>query len=149
MKVLDLLCGQRHVFEGWFASEIDYLSQCERGLVTCPICNDSNITKKLSAPRLNLTAGRESSPPPAALPAPASLDLVEQAAWLALARHVVKHTDDVGAQFAEEARKIHYGEVKMRAIRGQASPSQTASLIEEGIAVVPLLLPEAFKGQLQ
>lgn len=149
MKVLDLLCGQRHVFEGWFASEIDYLSQCERGLVTCPICNDANITKKLSAPRLNLTASRASSPPPPALPAPASFDSVEQAAWLALARHVVKHTDDVGAQFAEEARKIHYGEVEMRAIRGHASPSQTASLIEEGIAVVPLLLPEAFKGQLQ
>jgi len=149
MKVLDLHCAQGHVFEGWFASELDFLSQSEHGLVTCPVCADASITKMISAPRLNLMASRGPSATPLPRPSDASETAVGQAAWLALARHVMEHTDDVGAHFPEEARKIHYGEVAVRPIRGQASLEQTASLIEEGIAVVPLLLPEAFKGQLQ
>ena len=103
----------------------------------------------LSAPRLNLMASRGSSTSPATNELDNAADSVAQAAWLALAWHVIEQTDDVGTQFAEEARRIHYGEVQSRAIRGQASPAQTAALIEEGIAVAPLLLPEVFKGQLQ
>ncbi len=55
MKVLDLQCAQHHVFEGWFGSEDDFQSQLTRGLVTCPLCGDPSVTKKLSAPRLNLS----------------------------------------------------------------------------------------------
>lgn len=55
MKVLDLQCAQHHVFEGWFGSEDDYQSQLTRGLLTCPMCGDASVTKKLSAPRLNLS----------------------------------------------------------------------------------------------
>jgi hypothetical protein len=58
MKVLDLQCGQHHVFEGWFGSEDDFQSQLTRGLVTCPMCGDVSVTKKLSAPRLNLNTAR-------------------------------------------------------------------------------------------
>jgi hypothetical protein len=72
-----------------------------------------------------------------------------QAAWTAVARHLMANTDDVGDQFAEEARKIHYGEAEERGIRGKATRAETASLIEEGIAVVPLELPEFLKGPLQ
>jgi len=56
MKVLDLCCKNGHTFEGWFASELDFVGQCERLLVQCPVCGDASITKKLSAPRLNLSA---------------------------------------------------------------------------------------------
>ena len=59
------------------------------------------------------------------------------------------NTDDVGDRFAEEARKIHYGETKERGIRGQASRAETEALLEEGIAVLPLALPEALKRPLQ
>ena len=59
MKVLDLQCGQMHVFEGWFASENDFADQHARGLVTCPMCGDGSVTKKLSAPRFNLGRARE------------------------------------------------------------------------------------------
>ena len=149
MKVLDLQCGEQHRFEGWFGSEDDFLDQCERGLVECPICGDASISKCLSAPRLNLGSARAAPPVVSellALPEPAQ---ALQAAWLAVARKIVAATDDVGTRFAEEARKIHYGEVKERGIRGQASRAETEALIEEGIAVLPLLLPEALKGQLQ
>ena len=58
MKVLDLHCAHQHSFEGWFSSEDDFQSQLARGLVTCPMCGDANITKMLSAPRLNLSSAR-------------------------------------------------------------------------------------------
>lgn len=149
MKVLDLQCRQQHVFEGWFASEDDFRQQCERALVECPMCGDASITKRLSAPRLNLGSARAEHPDAPEVAAPVSTDQTLQAAWLALARRLVADTDDVGERFAEEARKIHYGETPQRGIRGQASRAETESLLEEGIAVLPLALPEALKGQLQ
>ena len=72
-----------------------------------------------------------------------------QAAWLQLARQIIAKTEDVGAQFAQEARRIHHGEVQERAIRGQATPDEAMELVEEGIAVVPLPLPLAAKETLQ
>ena len=68
---------------------------------------------------------------------------------MTLARKILANTDDVGDQFAEEARRIHYGEAAERGIRGRASPEQTEALLEEGIAVMPLPLPDALKGPLQ
>lgn len=151
MKVLDLQCARLHLFEGWFGSEDDFLSQRERGFIECPVCADSVITKRLSAPRLNLSHARaplEAGVPPAR-PEPTVADSALQAAWMEASRKIVANTDDVGTQFAEEARKIHYGEIPERGIRGQASAEETKSLIEEGIAVMPLLLPKGLKGPLQ
>ena len=158
MKVLDLQCSNQHLFEGWFASEDDFASQCLRGLVQCPVCADPTVVKKLSAPRLNLSGAREpqvakSEPTSSASPTvPARIGEVENAftaAWMSVARQVVANTTDVGGQFAEEARKMHYGEAKARNIRGQTTPKQARELVEEGIEVMPLLLPEALKGPLQ
>lgn len=151
MKVLDLQCSQSHVFEGWFASESDFLSQLGRGLVECPLCADKVIAKRLSAPRLNL--GATPSRDPVATDAqelvPVASQSALQDAWLQLARRIVAQTDDVGTGFAEEARRMHYGEIPERGIRGQATREQTQALEEEGIAVMPLLLPQALKTPLQ
>ncbi|MEY4436404.1 MAG: hypothetical protein RL175_1359 [Pseudomonadota bacterium] len=176
MKVLDLQCGQHHVFEGWFASEEDFQSQLTRGLVACPLCGDAQVAKKLSAPRLNLSTSRgereasgnettnvnaavsDATTPPntSASPALPSLQDVAnlepaqlQAALLKMVRHVVATTEDVGESFPEEARKMHYGEAEHRNIRGHATPEETEALIEEGIAVMPLPLPHALKEPLQ
>jgi hypothetical protein len=186
MKVLDLQCGQHHVFEGWFGSEEDYQSQLARGLLTCPLCGDAQITKKLSAPRLNLHTSRgernvsraedaspamstsASAPTPVAgpvrdeapanasaptlpsLPDVANIEPAQlQAALLNIARHVVASTEDVGSSFPEEARKMHYGETEARNIRGHATPEEAEELIEEGIAVMPLPLPDVLKEPLQ
>jgi hypothetical protein len=152
MKVLDLQCAHQHVFEGWFSSEDDFTNQLAGGLLVCPLCGDHRVTKMLSAPRLNLGAGR----PEVSSDKPLRNEIVSmsaehelQSAWLKVARRIMAETDDVGSQFAEEARKIHYGEVPERGIRGQASVEQTQALIEEGIAVLPLALPEALKEPLQ
>ncbi len=154
MKVLDLQCARQHAFEGWFGSEDDFTSQLARGLVTCPMCGDTTITKKLSAPRLNLGHHAQS---PGAEAQPARQDVVVtndthtamQAAWLAMARRVLANTDDVGDQFAEEARKIHYGEVPQRGIRGKTSQAESEALADEGIEVMQLALPDMIKGPVQ
>jgi hypothetical protein len=151
MKVLDLQCAHSHLFEGWFGSEDDFLSQHAQGLIECPVCANSVITKRLSAPRLNLSqspAPLEAGVQPAPTEPIAAVSSL-QAAWFEVSRKILANTDDVGTQFAEEARKIHYGEIPERGIRGQASVAETESLIEEGIAVMPLMLPEGHKGPLQ
>jgi hypothetical protein len=149
MKVLNLQCGHAHAFEGWFASEDDFQDQLVRGLVECPLCGDATITKLPSAPRLNLGAAEAA---PAAAPkqevvSSPNPDL--QAAWMQLVKQVMANTEDVGERFAEEARKIHYGETEQRGIRGQASREETQELLEEGIGVLPLPIPKGIKGPLQ
>ena len=143
MKVYNLRCAQDHRFEGWFASDEDEASQRERGLLACPLCGDPDVQRLPSAPRLNL--GAPCPTEPVALPAPDDL----QAQWLMAVRRVMERTDDVGERFAEEARRIHYGEVPQRGIRGQASRSEADALREEGIEVMALALPAALKGPLQ
>ena len=145
MKVLNLQCSARHDFEGWFASEDDFQAQLGRGLVECPMCGDTAVTKMLSAPRLNLGAAQ----PQAKQEVMTAPEPNLQAAWLRMVRHVMANTEDVGERFTEEARKIHYGESEERGIRGQATRQQTQSLLEEGIGVLPLPIPKGLKEPLQ
>ena len=191
MKVLNLQCAQLHTFEGWFGSEEDYQRQREEGLVSCPLCANTEIHKLPSAPRLNLGApeprpskatdikdvsvsntqgaqtqavghlGHESTKLPA--DSAQAMDAIEsslahihpevvekaQEAWMKMVKHVMANTEDVGQNFAEEARKMHYGESEERNIRGQASMEETQELLEEGIEVMPLPIPAALKGGLQ
>ena len=154
MKVLNLQCAHQHGFEGWFASEDDFRQQLERGLLSCPVCGEPSVHKLPSAPRLNLGHAREPEARPApAVAAPGSVDMAAapalQGLMLRALRELMHKTEDVGERFADEARKIHYGEREERGIRGQASPEQTRELIEEGIAVMPLPLPDGLKGPLQ
>jgi hypothetical protein len=149
MKVLDLECPQQHVFEGWFGSEDEFQGQLARGLVECPICGDTHIAKRLSAPRINLGAQPPQAPAAPKNEVMTTADPAMQAQWLRMVRHVLANTEDVGERFAEEARKIHYGESEERGIRGQASAEETEALLEEGIGVLPLPVPKALKGPLQ
>ena len=179
MKVLNLQCAHQHSFEGWFASEGDFQSQLVRGLVECPMCSDKGILKMPSAPRLNFGAlqapqsvpanrgqmvpetpdamatasSPERSSPAAlqgvALVASSAPGTAEQAAFLLALRHVIANTEDVGKRFADEARRMHYGDAKARNIRGQTSAREAIELLEEGIEVMPLLLPDALKETLQ
>ncbi|MGM9489411.1 DUF1178 family protein [Ideonella sp. YS5] len=149
MKVLDLRCTHGHGFEGWFASEDDFLQQLERGLIECPLCSDKAVSRLPSAPRLNLGARPPAEPvqapsgPPAA---PSGQAVTLQHLWVEAVRHVMARTEDVGERFPEEARRIHYGEAESRGIRGQATPEQRAALADEGIEVMALPVPETLKG---
>ncbi len=160
MKVLDLRCGAGHGFEGWFASEDDYGSQRERGLLDCPVCGNAEVTRLPSAPRLNLSGARAPEAAQAQLPAvaPAATPTVTELAvhgsaatsrFIEAVAELLKNTQDVGPRFAEEARRIHYGESEAKAIRGQATPEEREALADEGIEVFTLPTGRPPKTSLQ
>ena len=155
MKVFDLRCRHGHRFEGWFASDADFADQRERGLLSCPVCDDAAVTRLPSAPRLNLGSGEATDPPREQSLVPARTGgsrqpVSQEAAARAVAalRELLARTEDVGERFAEEARRMHYGEVAERSIRGRASAKDARALLEEGVPVLPLPLPEGFDGPL-
>ncbi|MDT8997804.1 DUF1178 family protein [Paucibacter sp. APW11] len=162
MLVLNLCCEYEHPFEGWFGSAQDFEGQQQRQLLSCPICGSAEIRRLPSAPRLNVShlrgAADLASKPQRALDvgktatqaaAAPETDAALHGRLLTAMREVLSKTEDVGERFAEEARRIHYGETEARAIRGQSSAEETRELLDEGIAVLPLLLPDAAKGTLQ
>jgi hypothetical protein len=151
MKVLDLRCANGHGFEGWFASDEDFMDQNGRGLIECPLCADKGVTRMPSAPRLNLSGAREPAPvsPPASTPTVDARPADLQAAWLQTVRHLMANTEDVGDRFAEAARRIHYGEAPQRGIRGQATAEERHALLEEGIETMSIPVPAALKGPVQ
>jgi len=158
MKVLDLRCAAGHGFEGWFASEDDYDSQRERNLLDCPVCGNAEVVRLPSAPRLNLSGAREPARAPAQAlahgdeaarteaPAPA-IDMALHGGavqrFVEAVADLLNSTEDVGSRFAEEARRIHYGESEAKAIRGQATVQEREALADEGIEVftLPSALP--------
>jgi hypothetical protein len=140
MIVYNLICEHQHLFEGWFTSAEDYDLQIAQKLLTCPVCSSQQISKQLSAPRLNLAQSETIQE---------SAQQLVQAEMLRLMRQWVDKTEDVGERFAEEARRIHYQEAPERGIRGVASREEARALLEEGIEVMPLPIAEMAKQKLQ
>jgi hypothetical protein len=118
-----LRCQAGHEFEGWFRDNDGIAAQQEAGEIACPDCADTHIEKALMAPNI----GRSHKKTPAITPAQMRTALVE------LRRQVETNCDYVGERFAEEARKIHYGEVGAHGIYGEASEEQSRELADEGI----------------
>ncbi len=145
MKVLNLRCANGHGFEGWFGSDDEFLEQNGSGRIECPLCSDRVITRLPSAPRLNLSGAKAPDATPNAAPAAADL----QAMWLQAVQQMMARTEDVGERFAEEARRIHYGETDERPIRGKASDDERNALLDEGIEIMAIPLPSALKGPVQ
>jgi len=133
MIVFDLLCANGHAFEGWFASGAEFERQKAAQLVSCPACDGIDIARRPSA---KVRTAKAQMVAPASPSAPAtSNDAIAGISpeLLAKLREVVRNTEDVGARFPEEARKIHYDEAPPRSIRGQASREEAEALAEEGI----------------
>lgn len=134
-----LSCDGAHEFEGWFSSSEDFDRQKQRGLVSCPVCQSQQVEKILMAPSVATSRKKEET-------RAFALEAAQREAIVRLKQVVAEiraNADDVGDRFAEEARKIHYGEVEARGIIGQASRDDALSLIEEGIEIAPLpLLPD-------
>ena len=138
-----LICEQEHAFEGWFGSSDDFDMQNSRGLVECPVCGSTKVSKSLMAPGVAGTKKSNSDQVPVAqLPNPqVTKEVMEQ--LRKLKKHVEANAENVGDKFPEEARKIHYGEAEARGIYGKASLEEASSLAEEGVNVMPIPdLPE-------
>ena len=144
MIVFDLVCSGGHRFEGWFASSQDFALQQDRGLVSCPRCGSAEIAKAPMAPAVPKKGNQrgETTQPVAggALP-PEAAEMLGKIAKLQA--EALKSSTWVGEQFAEQSRKMHYGERDPQAIHGQATPDEARALAEDGITIAPLLFPVA------
>jgi hypothetical protein len=144
--VFNLGCDNSHRFEGWFASGDDFERQVDGKLVTCPLCGSANIERLPHAAHVKSSArGRPARAEPAA---PSQQYANMDAEVLAkLVERIIENTEDVGAAFPEEARKIHYREAPERRIRGTASRDEVEALKEEGVEVVALPIPANRAGK--
>lgn len=143
MIVFDLKCGAGHVFEAWFASSAAYDEQVARKIVACPQCGATDVAKAPMAP--NIATSRAEAPAPERMSEALANTLANteigpdvRMVLEALKTKVESEFDYVGGRFAEEARKIHYGETDPRPIYGEATPDESRALREEGVEVVPL-----------
>jgi hypothetical protein len=149
MIVFDLSCHEGHRFEGWFASSTDYAEQQARGLLACPSCGSAEVSKAPMAPAVPAKGNtRQEVLPPEAPRQVANTPMPPevQKALAALAKAqaaALKNSTWVGDKFAEETRKMHYGERDEAPIHGQASLAEAKALIEEGVPVAPLPFPVA------
>ena len=147
MIVFDLKCRKQHVFEAWFPDSASFAGQVEAGKVLCPVCGSRKVAKALMAPNVVSTKGRAAAAPPragdAGTGAEAGAVAVAESAKAGelrrllreLRNHVEQNCDYVGGSFAEEARKIHYGETDPRGIYGETSDAESKALEDEGIEV--------------
>jgi len=142
MIVYDLHCPDGHRFEGWFGSAKDFASQRKRGMLSCPTCGGTGIERGLSAPRLNMGA-QEPRKVPQKTPDMEGKDpfAVAQILYSRMLDEILTKSEDVGAKFPEEARKIYYRESPGRAIRGQATQEEHEALVDEGIPVARFPVP--------
>jgi len=148
-----LQCGQGHAFDGWFPDSDGFDKQANLGLVACPACADTRVTRALMAPAVQ---ARRRAPPPQAAAAPASAPAAPppppppggpvaiagermpdhvRTALQRLRAEVERTCDYVGPNFAEEALRIHRGEADARGIYGETTPEQAEALAEEGVDV--------------
>ncbi len=149
MILYRLRCSKGHEFESWFKDSKTYERQEKKSLIGCAVCGDSKVARAIMAPRIGKAAKGaevEAPAPPPTSPAPAPS--AEQQQMAAMARRmprelrealikvraeVEKNCEHVGEKFAEEARKIHYGESDKRGIYGETSDEEAEALAEEGI----------------
>ena len=130
MILFDLKCDKNHKFEAWFASSSNYEEQLKNKMIVCPYCNSTNIEKALMAPNIN-TKSISKNIIKNSKSKSSKKNLENQIKRFR--KYIEKNTDNVGKNFAEEARKIYYGETKSRPIRGESTEKETQELAEEGI----------------
>jgi hypothetical protein len=133
-----LICDQEHNFEAWFRSNDDFDRQKKRGFVDCPTCGSNKVEKALMAPAVSTGRKREKI----AL-AMNEMQKKAMAEMKALSEKIRENADYVGDKFAEEARKIHFGEADARGIYGEATLDEAKSLAEDGVGFMPIpVFPE-------
>lgn len=129
----NLRCILDHEFDAWFRSSEDYVEQSAKGFISCPVCGSIEVEKNLMAPAV--ATSRKSERVGMGF-SKAEHELLRE--WRRIAKNVRKSADYVGENFAEEARKIHFGEADERAIYGEADVQEVTSLLDDGIEIMPL-----------
>jgi len=135
-----LVCAEAHEFDGWFRDSATFDAQAKSGRLTCPVCGSPKVSKGVMAPHVT-RSGRDRVSESVVENAPGVEDDAHRemrAKIHELREKIVAATEDVGERFPSEARKIEEGAADARPIRGRASLAEVKSLLEDGIAVLPL-----------
>ncbi len=141
-----LQCRAAHGFDGWFPDSAAFDAQAARGLVACPVCADNGVTRAMMAPSVaRKHAASVAEPAPAkTVAAPPAMPDHLRAMLQRMRAEVERHCDYVGADFADEARRMHNGDSDRRGIYGETTPEQAEALAEDGIEVASIpWLPRA------
>lgn len=146
MILYRLRCSKGHEFDSWFKDSKSYERQEKKSLIGCAVCGDSKVARAIMSPRIGKKKAKAEIEVPAPAPAPAPTPEQQQMAALArtmpkelrdallkVRAEVEKNCEHVGDRFAEEARKIHYGESDKRGIYGETTDEEAEALAEEGI----------------
>jgi hypothetical protein len=129
-----LICEAEHGFESWFRDGESFDRQVKRGQVNCPVCQSTRISKQIMAPAVSTSRPATDRP----MVMPQAPDVEIRRMLRALREQIEANAEHVGPRFAEEARKIHYGEVEERAIYGTTSLREAEALNDEGIGVLSI-----------
>ena len=135
MILFQLRCSQGHEFEAWFSNNAAWEEQSAAGLVSCPMCGETHVSKAIMAPAVSSSRRRAGNQ---AHETSVTHKRVIREALVKLKEHVENNAEHVGAKFAEEVRKIHYGETDDRPVYGEATQTERDALEEEGIEVATL-----------
>src|SRR5579872_4185416 len=128
--VYNLRCKNGHEFEGWFRDSASYDVQSGEGSLCCPTCNSRRVEKGIMAPAVASCRTMQQK---------AQSDGKSMRQFMTgLRKYVQENAEYVGPNFAEEARKIHYGETADRHIYGETTMEEAQELVEEGVDVAPL-----------
>jgi hypothetical protein len=128
-----LHCDHEHEFEAWFRNNDDFDTQKKRGFVECPACGSKKVEKALMAP--SVSTGRKKEKIALAM---GEAQKQAMAQLKALSEKMRENADYVGDKFADEARKIHFGETEARGIYGEATPEEAKGLVEDGVEFMPI-----------
>ncbi len=135
----DLICVMGHEFDAWFSNSSAYDQQQKLGFVECSLCGSNKIEKQVMAPNIGAKGNRKSQTSQAVMTPPVDPRMQMMMQMMRDVReHVKANAENVGDQFAEEARKIHYKETELRGIYGNATADDARALIDEGIDILPL-----------
>ena len=135
MKVYNLSCQYGHSFEGWFLSNVEFLVQSKKGILSCTVCDDNVVTRLPSAAHIQAQKTSASFSSKASSDVGKTVFQEVNRKLLEVAKHILENAENVGSQFAKEARKIHRKEAEERSIYGTVTTEESKELRDEGIEI--------------
>jgi len=132
-------CKNKHKFESWFQSAEAFDKLVNSGLICCSVCGVNKVSKAIMTPNISIKTNNKSNLPkvnnelPLSTPSTKTEKAIKQ-----FRKHIEKNSENVGSNFASEARKMHIGDVPERSIYGESTIQEAKELIDEGVPVVPL-----------
>ncbi len=141
LKCVEENCNKNEPFDGWFQNSVSFDKQIKAGYISCPYCGSLNIKKNLMSP--SVKTAKEPSPNIISknvkhdeLNKNTNKQMDMMVILRNLKKEIQKNAEFVGKNFTKEAKAIHEGKSKERAIYGQAEAKDIEELKSKNIDVI-------------